>query len=422
MNVQPLALGLVKQLKDLHRIPRQNAVAVQGEPAAVQFEAVGRPPEQRERGNAEADPLFPVLFLQHRAQNARQVADRLGHEEIVLHEPLDAASAGAVVVAQPLADDVLKVEGQPLLGAVRRVVKMASDGPEEVLRPPEIADVAGREHAAFVQLAHILDLVQILGDPEEGLKIPQPALALLDVRLQDVAGIAHPFVARVALRELLFDELGSGNGNHFVHELGFELVVKVPVAPQPAGLEQAGPNGQVRFGQTDAVVRRAGGVSDLEAHVPKHVEDEFDELLRPRRGLAGKQEHEVDVGKRRQLRPSIPPRRGNGERLSRRDVRHGMDMLDREIVDPANQLIHQVRVRENDFRAVDMLFLEPAPNLSDTPVQGRAEDLQKIVAGVRGIPDPLRLLLELANQGFAIDDRATVMDTGHGTAFFPLSI
>jgi hypothetical protein len=69
-----------------------------------------------------------------------------------------------------------------------------------------------------------------------------------------------------------------------------------------------------------------------------------------------------------------------------------------------------------------MLFLVPAPNLSDTPVQGRAEDLQKIAAGVRGIPDPLRLLLELANQRFAIDDRATVMDTGHGTAFFPVSI
>ena len=61
-----------------------------------------------------------LLLFEQRAEDARQIADVLRDQEIVLHEPLDAAAAGVVGVAHALRDLALQVEGQPVLGAVRR--------------------------------------------------------------------------------------------------------------------------------------------------------------------------------------------------------------------------------------------------------------------------------------------------------------
>jgi hypothetical protein len=55
-------------------------------------------------------------LLQRGAEDAGEVADVLGDQEVVLHEALDVRQPGMLGVAEPLGDLALHVEGQPLLG------------------------------------------------------------------------------------------------------------------------------------------------------------------------------------------------------------------------------------------------------------------------------------------------------------------
>src|SRR3546814_4751636 len=84
----------------------------QVEPAALDAEALDLAAEQAEPRQAEqAAPL--MARLQRRAEDARQVADILGGQEVVLHEALDAERAGMVGVAHSPRELRLDVEGQP---------------------------------------------------------------------------------------------------------------------------------------------------------------------------------------------------------------------------------------------------------------------------------------------------------------------
>ena len=66
------------------------------------------------------------------------------------------------------------------------------------------------------QLAGLVDAIEILGDPEQRVQVAQPALALLDVGLDDVARIAHALMALVALGELGLDEVAAVAGQEFL--------------------------------------------------------------------------------------------------------------------------------------------------------------------------------------------------------------
>jgi len=56
------------------------------------------------------------------------------------------------------------------------------------------------------QRVHGANTVTGLDDPIQGVKVAQPALALLDVGLHDIAGIAHPLMAFVPLRKGVANE------------------------------------------------------------------------------------------------------------------------------------------------------------------------------------------------------------------------
>ena len=140
----------------------------------------------------------------------------LAMQEVVLHEALDAAAARPVVVAQARGDLALQVEGQPLLGAAGEVVEVAAHRPQEVLGALEVARLLLGEHALADQLAGLVDAIEIFGDPEQRVQVAQPALALLDVGLDDVARIAHALVALVALGELGLDEVAAVAGQELL--------------------------------------------------------------------------------------------------------------------------------------------------------------------------------------------------------------
>src|SRR5436305_834492 len=82
------------------------------------------------------------------------------------------------------------------------------------------------------------DAVDVFGDPEERVQVAQPALAVLDVVLDEVARAADAAVTLLALGELGGDELRGGALHDLLVEARHELVVELAVAEQEARLEQ----------------------------------------------------------------------------------------------------------------------------------------------------------------------------------------
>ena len=246
----------------------------------------------------------------------------------------------------------------------------------------ELPAVGGGEDAAPGQIADILHPVEILGDPEQRLQVPEAAFAVLNVRLEHVAGVAHPLVSGIAFGELGLDEGGAGHRHQLGHEPLFEGMEQRSVPPQPARFQEAGANRQVVLGQAHAIVDRAGGVADLQARIPQHVEDVLDDLLGKRRRLRRQQKHQVDVGEGRQLAAAVAAG-GDHRLLATAGGVAGIDVCRREVVDGADELVDEERVRLHHFGSARALFLEPSAHLADAPVQGGLEYLQGIGATAR---------------------------------------
>ncbi len=125
-----------------------------------------------------------------------------------------------------------------------------------------------RQHPQFHELADIVGAVDVLCDPEERVQIPQPALTLLDVRLELVTAVADALVTRVALGELGFDELRRGAAHDVGIKAPFELAEEYLLAPQKARLEQPGADRQIGLGLAQTFLDRARRLPDLQAEVP----------------------------------------------------------------------------------------------------------------------------------------------------------
>src|SRR5256886_14105399 len=92
------------------------------QPTAVEPEPAERPPRA-----APAGPGKPALALlvgfEDRAEDAGQVADILGDQEVILHEPLDPAAFRVIGVAHLPRDLGLQIESEPLFGAPGQIVE-----------------------------------------------------------------------------------------------------------------------------------------------------------------------------------------------------------------------------------------------------------------------------------------------------------
>ncbi len=181
-------------------------------------------------------------------EQAGEVADLPRHQEIMAHEPFDRAHPGALGVAQPRGEFALDVEGQPLLGAAGEVVEVAADRPQEILGADELAQLVRGQQALVDELGDRANLVDVLADPEQRVKIAQAALAVLQIGFDDIAAVAHPLVPRVALGELVGDVRPGGAGDDLLAEARGGRVVQRLVAPDEARLEQRGADRQVGLG------------------------------------------------------------------------------------------------------------------------------------------------------------------------------
>ena len=152
MDVEVVLLRHMEQAQDRHRILGEGVGRGDGQPLAVEAEAVelARPqglPQGGELGLAAA------AVLERRDEDAREVADRLGMQVVVLGETLDAAAARPVLVAEPRGDLALQVERQAVVGAAGEIVDVAAHGGEEALGALEMARLVLGEHALGDQLA-----------------------------------------------------------------------------------------------------------------------------------------------------------------------------------------------------------------------------------------------------------------------------
>ncbi len=121
MDVEVALVRQVKQAQQIDGIALERILRRDGQALAFQREALQR------RHGLERRAL--VLGLDRRAEDARQIAHRLGGQEIVLHEALDAERARVVGITQPAADLGLHVEGQKVSRAAGQIVQMAAQGP-----------------------------------------------------------------------------------------------------------------------------------------------------------------------------------------------------------------------------------------------------------------------------------------------------
>jgi hypothetical protein len=221
-------------------------------------------------------------------------------------------------------------------------MQVAAHRPKEVLALDEEVVFGAAENALLYQFDPVGDPVEILGDPEQRLQVAQPALAVLDVRFDEIARFAHPLVAGIALRKLGVDEFRRAAGNDFLVEALLHFVEQRFLAIQETRVEDRRADRRVRVRKPDALVDGTRRVADRQAQVPQHVEDVFGELFAERRLLVGQHEQEVDIGARRQRAASVAADRDQRQPFALREIGNRKHARQREIVDRAHHRIEQV--------------------------------------------------------------------------------
>ena len=256
--------------------------------------------------------LFLIAFKRG-AEKTGQFADFLGVAEIPLHEDFDAAPPVLILESETGRQLHLIVEGELFLRASGEVMKVTAHGPEKTFGGGEDFRLI-RFHDAFRdQVADFLDVVDVFGDPEERLKVAQPALSFLDVRLDQIARSAVAGVAGVALRQFRFDEFLAGAEEQFLSQRFSEAFGQRGVAPDEPLFQKRSADGDVFARKAGAFRHGPDGLTDFQPEIPKEIQRVLDRRLRRFGRVGGRQKKQVDVRERRHFATTIAADRHNGE-------------------------------------------------------------------------------------------------------------
>ena len=216
----------------------------------------------------------------------------------------------------------------------------------------------------------LLHAVDVFADPVERVEIAQAPLAVLDVGLDDVARVAHPPVALVALGELGGDEFGGGAGDDLGPETLHRLVENRLLAPDQPRFEKGGADGHVGFRQRHQVGNRADRMADLDLEVPQQMQDRLNDGFLSRRRLGRGEKHQVEIAVRCHLAPASSAEPDDG---------HGFGRLVRgdKVVGQPDQLVVQIG-RCSRRRPSTIRIERQSPRNFGTPLFERApQDLRR---------------------------------------------
>src|SRR3546814_18804285 len=132
MNVEIVLLRDLEDAQQLHRVVAERLGRGHDEAIAFQAEAfhLAAAPQGR-----QAEARAPVVLrLDDGAEDAREVADFLGDEEVALHEALDVHEAAVRREAHARRDLLLRVAGETFVGTAREIMNVAAQGPQAVPR------------------------------------------------------------------------------------------------------------------------------------------------------------------------------------------------------------------------------------------------------------------------------------------------
>ena len=115
---------LAEDADEVHRVALEDVVVGDVDAPVLDHEIRRALQHSAPRADAADEAVQPrgvlrLALLELRADDARQIADVLGDQEVVLHEALGRLQAGVLLVAEPARELRLHVEGEALLAPGR---------------------------------------------------------------------------------------------------------------------------------------------------------------------------------------------------------------------------------------------------------------------------------------------------------------
>ena len=160
-------------------------------------------------------------------------------------------------------------------------------------------------------------------------------------------------------------------------------------------------------------------MADLQAKVPQHIEDELDHLFAIGGLFVGKQKQDIDIGMRRHIAPAIAADSHHRHALFIGRIVQRIDKIGGEIMNKADNLIHQEAVGKYGVLP-GIAFFEPRTDNFTSAFHHRFQLGQKGAALFEviqiGIIGNRR---EIGKDLFAVNDFALFLDFIHSGLPFP---
>ena len=153
------------------------------------------------------------------------------------HEYFDRFEAAFALKTQRLTHFLLFFESQLILVFAGRKMQLVADSQEEIMRGLQFRDIRRVDDALGRQLIEIFHLHFDPRHPTRGMDIPQPSLALLDVRFQQINRTAVAGMPCVVFGELFADKSVDPFSGQAALDGFFKFVVEGLVTADVSAIE-----------------------------------------------------------------------------------------------------------------------------------------------------------------------------------------
>jgi hypothetical protein len=144
-----------------------------------------------------------------------------------------------------------------------------ADAEQEVARGAGLGDVVARKHAPLEDLSQRPGMEAHLRDPERRFQIAEAALPVLHVRLEEEDRVAELLAARAQLPGLGLDEAVRVTGALLDQQRAIGPGPQAPVAGDPPGVEEGGPEIRVLARGGAGLGEGADAPAEVDARVPE---------------------------------------------------------------------------------------------------------------------------------------------------------